>query len=740
VEADTTTGKYVLESGDFIAKYSDIYGLGIGPQERLSRQNCTLYIDIEQDNNYVKVDIYNDGSTTTSFLGLLMSSPNILSTGGNWQEYQPTLFVEVVNGKQLQNNFMFIISSSGDIWDENTQLYYHVFRPVGGINYLSFIQFPRYNGKFNTQIPANVSVPMFRIENFAQYAQSNRNDCPPDNRAERDINGSTETEVGPQYYLWDKSAECTLQCKSANEVVNFNTTTNSYNSCPPQPYEPYWDEGSRTTTKRTCVRQSGGVVEDWQQKPTGTCSNAGGMESASPDLKVECVGNDSVWDQNSLDCVRYDNYWVVDRTSSTISYDGDQPTTQYRMDTTIMKQVQEKVSASSPRPSTALGSNNIYDCSSGFQVTGQEICCKNATDSVTNHNGYRYCCPSNEVYSHGVGCISSSCSTGILISEECFQKYRNLPIGYYPLKYTSTSSYLQRDGFIKSDITNAIFVNNTGDAFFHNGSATSGIHGFNYNLDGFYQNSSNTVLVFNRNSKKYLISGSGVATEIPSSKYVNEDPRDYYLDLNLGSDCSSNDNGNSLKNTTQYYITSTDECEYNCPSICDYDRTYFGSNNLSQCGLRTDCEEQIVDDYGVIKTVIRSNVPCGTDCCEKSKLAAGGGQPLAAAVSVTSNCPAGKYYDGASCTPCLDGTYRSNSGPSSNTSCETCPATVSADKKSCTSNCPAGQYYNLTSCTPCPSNTYRPSQGSSSNINDCIACVYPNTSSEGASNCVRTAD
>lgn len=727
VEANTTTGKYVLGSGDFIAKYSEVYGLGIGPQERLSRQNCTLYIDIDQDNNIVKVDIYNDGSTITRELGLSMSSPNILSTGGNWGRYQPTLFVEVLNN-ELQNNFMFIISSSGDIWHENTQLYYHVFRPIGGINYLSFIQFPKYNGKFNTQIPANVSVPTFTIENFAQYAENKKNDCPRDNEAsdekKRGISGSTEEgllELGPQYYLWDKSAECTLRCAKGNEVVHFNTTTNSYNSCPPQPYSPYWNEGGSTDTKRTCVRQAGGVVADWQDTPTGTCSNAGGMESASPDLKVQCLGT-SVWDQSSLDCVRYDNYWVVDRTSSALSYDGDQPTTQYRMDTTIKKQVQEKVSASSPS-NLDLGSNNLYVCSAGVRVTGRDICCENDTDSVHFHdNGYTYCCRSNEKYIHGTGCVPSGCSTGILIgtsgSELCFSNI-TLRTGYYPVKFNNTQLYLQTNNLISGDINNAVFVNDTGQSFFYNGMQQTTITGFNYRLDGFYKNSSNDVLlVFNKNGNKYLINRSGIETQIPSSsKYVNADASEYYLDLNPGSNCSSDDNGNSLKTTTQYYITSTDECEYNCPSTCDYDRTYFGSNNLSQCGFRTDCEEQIVDDYGVIKTVIRSNVPCASNCCDSAAVAGGAAAGLAAA---TSNCDPGTYYNGTSCSNCPAGTYRSTSTLSSNSqdctpcdtgmysgpgasNCSNCDGTVSEDKGSCrptsaTFNCPAGKFHNGTSC------------------------------------------
>ena len=750
VESDATTGKYVLESGNFIAKYSDVYGLGIGPQERLSRQNCTLYIDIDQDTNYVKVDMYNDGDTTTNQLGLLLSSPNILSTGGNHM-YQPTLFVEYLNG-QLQNNFMFIISSSGDIWNENTQLYYHVFRPIGGINYLSFIQFPKYNGKFNTQIPPNVSVPTFTIENFAEYAKNNKKYCPGDDRASDDrkraFSGSTEAELedyGTKYYLWDKSAECKLKCNSG-DYVYFNTTTGLYNSCPPQPYPPYWDKGSKTTTKKTCVRQAGGVVADWQEKPTGTCENPDAMNSASPDLKVECLGSNSVWDQSSLDCVRYDNYWVVDRTSSALSYDGDQPTTQYRMDTTIMKQVQEKVSASSPQ-SIDLGSNNIYDCSAGsLQVTGREICCKNANDSVHVHNGRTYCCPSNEVYIDGVGCIPSGCSTGILIgasgSEECFQKdSTDFPsVNVYPIKYTGTNSYLQTDGSISSDITNAIFVNSTGETFFYNGMETTVITGFNYMLNGFYQNSSNTVLVFNRNGDNYLINRSGIETKIPSSKYVDANPSQYYLDLSsAGSNCDSNDNGNSLKTTTQYYITSTDECEYNCPTSCD-GTTYFGLSNLSQCGFKTDCPEQIVNDNGVIITVMKTGVPCGSNCCDVTP-----GGVVSGPVVVASDCPAGKYYNGSNCTDCPTGTYRSSNGASSNIEdCTRCPgsSTSPPGASNCTSNCPAGKYYNGTNCTDCPANTWR-SYGPSSDSNDCSNCPATTSSPAGSSSsssCVRSQD
>lgn len=757
VEANVPDGQYVLESGNYIGKYSDVYGLGLGPQDLQSEKNCTIHVSIANGGtNSIYIDMFGDGSDTHNPLGLGFGTYTKLSTGGT-MTYQPTLFVEMKSDGtgQFENNFMFVVSSSGDIWEENTYLYYHQIRSVGGIDYLSFFEFPRYNGQFNTQIPANAQIPMFSIPNYTDYVRENATPCPPASH-ERDRIGVDETGMVNTKYLWNPAHECKMQCKSSDISVSWNTTTQSYDQCPQKSFSPYWDRGSETPTKKTCVRQPGGVVPDWQDTPVGTCSNPVSMDTVSPDLKVEClVGS---FDQSSRDCMRYDTYWVADRTSSTVSYDGDEVSRWFTMDITTKKQIQEKVSASSPS-NLDLGSNNIYNCSSGsMQVTGQDICCETANDSVHFHSRQAYCCPSNEVYAHGVGCISSACGSGSILigfsgSEKCFEKGTTVLPGYYPIKYTN-SLYLQTNGStISAEITTATFVNETGESFFNDGVRTSSINGFNYSLGGFYKDdSSNVVLVFiSTDGNKYLINSSGVPIEIPSSKYVNADASQYYLDLSsAGSSCSTINNGNSLKTTTQYYITSTDECEYNCPTSCGRGTTYFGLSNLSPCGFRTDCEEQIVDDDdGVIITVKKTGVPCGTDCCDAQTSGDG-------TAAVTPNCDAGTYYNGSSCISCPANTWRSSNGQStSSNDCSPCldnkiSPLGSSNSDACifdagggvatiTSNCDAGKYYDGSSCISCPATTYRSSSEPSSSSNDCTSCPlavpYSSSGSRSSNDC-----
>ena len=632
VEAGIDDGTYVLLSGNYVGKYTDSYGLGVGNPDQNPEANCTLYIHISKQINALRINMYGDGSSQEITLGLIN---NMLSTAGI--SGYPTLYVSSDDGNM--NEFMIIVSSTGKIFDDRTtDLYYSYFINIGGIYYLRFSKFPRYNnGILNTNIPRNKNVAFMSISDFDKYVTSfQKKNCPEDDTgSQRTINGVDEpgqTSVTGSTYLWDPSSECKLKCANSDEEVYWNATAGAYHSCPPQRYGEAWNTATSNDLQITCILQPGGTVSDYQELPSRACAideDSTEAVNVSPGQKVLCLNN-TTWNTQNQQCMKQVNYWIDGTKYKNYSYDGEnnENTIYATMEVTQKSNVIEWIDGLSETP-TDTSSDTKYLCSPNSErVTGREppVCCATSNHNVTEHEGKYYCCPSDKTYLSGVGCIPSSCPNGFFIGDSCFNRTNDLGDGYYPVKY-KYGGYLKTDGEVNTwPLSNVILVNKAGTQYLAGDGANYYTHGKNDSLgfvDGFYENDSNYVLRFtNDDHSKYLINSSGRRIVVPpESKYVDgSDSNTFYLDLTNSSNlkCPVDHEGNPLaKNNQIWIVSSNNECEYQCPNTCT-GSNYIPKDGIQSCGDRTDCREQHMEGTGLIAWRTKSNIPCGSThdgCC-----------------------------------------------------------------------------------------------------------------------------
>lgn len=632
VEAKIQSGSYVLISGNYVGKYTDSYGLGVGNPDQNPEANCTLYLDIYNDTqtNTLRINMYGDGSNEQLTLGLIN---NMLSTAGI--RGQPTLYVSVDSSSHT-NEFMIIVSSTGDNFDDaTTDLYYSYFINIGGIYYLRFSKFPRYNsGILNTNIPRNKQVAFMSISDFDNYARTYQKACPVDTRSTRTISGVDEpgqNSMTDTTYLWDPSWECKLKCANSDEEVYWNATAGAYDSCPPQRYGEAWNTATSNDIQITCILQPGGTVSDYQEVPSRACAIDGHPKQAeavsvSPGQKVLCL-NGTSWNHQNQQCMRQVNYWIDGSKYTNYSYDGEKnQNTIYAMEVTQKSNVIELIHGLSDIP-TGTSSNTEYVCSPNSErVTGSEppVCCATSNHNAKEHQGNYYCCPSDKTYLSGVGCIPSSCTDGFLIGDSCFKRKCDLDQGYYPVKYKNNGLYLKTDGAVNNQtLSNVILVAEDGKRYFTTSGEITRNDSLGF-LKGFYENDSNYVLLFNDYTSDYLINNSGQRIRVPASSMYVDGSNEFYLDLTNSHNCPSFHEQRPLAKENQRWINSSnDECEYECPLNCTSSgSTYIPNDGIESCGFRNDCKEKYIDeDTSLIDFRMKSNIPCGSndDCCPASQ-------------------------------------------------------------------------------------------------------------------------
>jgi hypothetical protein len=660
LEANLKYGEYVLTKGQgYVGKYSDAYGLGIGDQNNLPQQNCTLTISIQSDDNEIHVDPWTPSGTSTSKkLGLSVGMLVEAGTG------YPTLYVKVPPPKKIEeadledapedaptppetslSKFMFIISDKQDTnWNEpSNKIYYSHLVNFNGIRYLRFTEFPRYGGQLNTTIPRSAEVPFFTIQDLANYASANASLCPVDNRGVRTIDGTDRLEKLPtsndMMYLWDPSYECRLQCANATDevsgdpiMVHFNAGAGSYDSCPPQPYPAAWNTSMSNDRQIECTFEPGGTVRDYEDPPVRSCAIDSNPDNNSAfqidtNTKVLCL-NDTVWSPSPTGdmCQYVQTYYDFDpsRERTYESVNGDSNEIKYRM-TEKPKKEYTWVGTDSNAAPAAGSSNTTYECSISSgpssspkdQVSGYTppICCANNSDNITSSGGKYYCCPNSEIYIPGIGCLPTTCGDGIFIKDTCF-KPATLTGTYYPVKYENSNLLLNNNTVQSSvsDYDDVIQVTNTGSLFWNGSTSTNSTPGtFPYQVAGFYSNESNkTILKFENGNREYLIDNTGQNYTIINN-YVDANESNFYLQLDSMSNCPAQHNtSNNLVNRNQQYVSSSNECEYYCPTECGTNDTY-SSNNIDNCPPK-QCSSNTINAYG-IEVNETYNVPCSSNCC-----------------------------------------------------------------------------------------------------------------------------
>ncbi|RCN41795.1 GCC2 and GCC3 [Ancylostoma caninum] len=111
---------------------------------------------------------------------------------------------------------------------------------------------------------------------------------------------------------------------------------------------------------------------------------------------------------------------------------------------------------------------------------------------------------------------------------------------------------------------------------------------------------------------------------------------------------------------------------------------------------------------------------------------------LSISEDLTSDCPAGQYWNGDRCVECPEDTYRTRNDPLEK--CMKCPngttttgLTGQKDVTACHEICDAGEFYDewLKKCRPCPLGTYQEKRGST----ECVPCPADSTTTiTGAKN------
>ena len=653
VEANLANGEYVLGKGDdYVGKYSDVYGLGIGDQNNRPQQNCTLKIFIQSDDNQILVKPWIPA--TSPFKTLALSVGMLVEAGTGY----PTLYVKLPPSSPDSSpkdpvtslpEFMFIISSKQDHnWgDPNNKIYYSHLVNFNGIRYLRFTEFPRYGDQLNTNIPRNAEVPFFTSQDLANYASENASNCPLDRRSDRTIDGADRLDglvsspSNDMMYLWDPSYECRLECANAKDefnnpiMVHFNAGAGSYDSCPPQPYPAAWNTSMSNDRQIECTFEPGGTVFDYEDPPVRSCaidsnSNSNSAFQTDTNTKVLCL-NDTVWSPSPTGdmCQYVKTYYDFDvsRERTYDSVNGDSNEIKYRMTEKPKKEYTwvGTDSSAAPTPPAAGSNTTTYECSisSGpstlpkAQVSNYTppICCANDTDNITSSGGKYYCCPSNEIYIPGIGCLPTTCTDGIFIKDTCF-KPATLTGTYFPVKYEN-SNLLLNDNTVQSsvidDYDSVVKVTNTGRLFWNGSTSTTSIPGtFSNHVSGFYSNESNqTILKFKNGNREYLIDNTGQNYTIINN-YVDANESNFYLKLDSMSNCPESNTSNNLMNRNQQYVSSSNECIYRCPTDCGSNVTSY-SNTIDNCPLK-ECSSNHLNSED-IEVSSPYNVPCSSDCC-----------------------------------------------------------------------------------------------------------------------------
>ena len=652
VEAKLKEGEYVLGKGDdYVGKYSDVYGLGIGDQNNLPQQNCTLQIKIQSDENEILVQPWTD-PTTSPFKKLGLSVGMLVEAGTGY----PTLYVKLSTsspdsspeaGVTSLSEFMFIISSQQDHnWgDRNNKIYYSHLVNFNGIRYLRFTEFPRYGDQLNTNIPRNAEVPFFTSQDLANYASENASNCPLDRRSDRTIDGADRLDglvsspSSNMMYLWDPSYECRLECANATDefgkaiMVHFNAGAGSYDSCPPQPYPAAWNTSMTNDRQIECTFEPGGTVFDYENPPQRSCaidsnSNSNSAFQTDTNTKVLCL-NDTVWSPSPTGdmCQYVQTYYDFDvsRERTYDSVNGDSNEIKYRMTEKPKKKYTWVGTDSNTAPLAGSNNNTIYECSisSGpstsptYQVSNYTppICCANATDNITSSGGKYYCCPSSEIYIPGIGCLPTTCADGIFIKDTCFKPATTLTGTHFPVKYENSNLLLNNNTVQSSviDYNSVVQVTNTGRLFWNGSTNTTFRPGtFSNDVSGFYSNESNkTILKFKNGNSEYFIDNTGQKHRIINN-YVDANESNFYLKLDSMSNCPAIHNNNKLFNRNQQYVSSSNECIYHCPTDCGSNATY-SNNNIDSCPLKQCSSNDLRSDGIQVSSPYK--VPCSSDCC-----------------------------------------------------------------------------------------------------------------------------